>query len=206
MIRNKTSLSCLLWVMLAACSKPENDPGVCSLDCSNAVFGGNDFTFESIYKVDTFACPRTDYGSTGILRVDVPITLQFKSVKKSVVNGKEREVPKGNLSFQPIVGGYLDPQATDAGNESDSGQYNGISTPKSEWCTDSCGVASVTVNPVCVKGSDNSVSVMLRSGALYSDLVKFVFTKPEDVTTTPTPTPSPTPAPATLTDDEDQGE
>lgn len=98
---------------------------------------------------------------------------------------EDTEAPVGGVSFQPIVYGALSPGKTNAENADVSAgsgdvdpllnfvvtpaQFSGIVTPKSEWCSDTCGVMSLEIWPLCIGGdSSNNVRVFLMSGGASS--------------------------------------
>jgi hypothetical protein len=54
--------------------------------------------------------------------------------------------------------------------------HSGIVTPKSEWCSDACGIMTVDVWPVCVRGQSNSIAVSLRSGSVMSEPISIEVT------------------------------
>ena len=104
--------------------------------------------------------------------------------------------PVGNVSFDVVTsGGTLNPCGTNAENgtvnsacNSETGglasgsnfrdasvtphTHAGIVTPKSEWCSDSCGIMSIDIWPVCVRGGLNRVSLSVRSGGIFSNTVQ----------------------------------
>lgn len=53
-------------------------------------------------------------------------------------------VPMGGIAFMPSIIGLTSTAHLDAGSK-------GTDTPSSEWCTDSCGIATVKVSPICAK-------------------------------------------------------
>ena len=66
-----------------------------------------------------------------------------------------------------LVGGML--SATRANPDDSDPKYNGILTGKTEWCTDSCGVGSIEVMPLCRK-TDNEIILLLQSGLVASTI------------------------------------
>ena len=119
-------------------------------------------------------------------------------------------IPVGNISFDVVTsGGTLNPCGTnsengtvnDACNAETGGlaadrnfseasvtpyTYAGVVTPKSEWCSDSCGIMSVDIWPVCVKGGLNKVNLSVRSGGVFSNSVSIEITNESADTTTTT--------------------
>jgi hypothetical protein len=74
----------------------------------------------------------------------------------------QAEVPKAGIGFEPFVYGQVAVEKSVQGyNPTDKSvtpfKYAGVVTPPTEWCTDTCGVATVEVWPLCIRGSSNSV-------------------------------------------------
>ena len=74
----------------------------------------------------------------------------------------QAEVPKAGIGFEPFVYGQVAVEKSVQGyNPTDKSvtpfKYAGVVTPSNEWCTDTCGVATVEVWPLCVRGASNSV-------------------------------------------------
>ena len=44
--------------------------------------------------------------------------------------------------------------------------YLGIATPIEEWCTDSCGVGTINIRPLCLN-QDNNIKLLVSSGQVY---------------------------------------
>lgn len=85
--------------------------------------------------------------------------------------------PLAGIAFEPIMLRGLmagDRTSTENATVDANGQvspykYAGIVTPKSEWCTDTCGVATIEVWPICIADSSNSIQMVIHSGGLYAD-------------------------------------
>ena len=166
-------------------AKPENgNPGVCALSCNNAVLGSSDpqFSVKSLSADIRFECPK---GLTAPIDLDA-VLLQFLFSEKVKINDIERERPVPYLSFEPIILGILsdfkNPENINPATNEVPQRYVGIRTPKSEWCTDSCGVASVEIEPKCLTaGLTNEITIKLHSGSLYpKDPLKLTVVTPDN--------------------------
>jgi hypothetical protein len=83
--------------------------------------------------------------------LDGPVTVKFLAVRKITDgDGNSSEQPVPALGFDPIITGLMDNDATDASlltgeNGAGAFRYAGVVTPKTKWCSDSCGVMSVEI-------------------------------------------------------------
>ena len=71
-------------------------------------------------------------------------------------------VPRGGIGFEPFVLGQAAVEKSGQGyNPSDKSvtpfKYQGVVTPSAEWCTDTCGVATVEIWPLCIRGKTNDI-------------------------------------------------
>jgi hypothetical protein len=176
-------LACLIQLMVGlscwvnGCGvRPEGRGGQCELSCSKAVIGSNRLKIKPINDgAVTVQCAGT---FTDTKPLDGPILVQFVAydvVGTDSRTGEPRMVPVSNISIEPLVTGLMDYEATNAelreGNSSSAFRYSGIVTKSSEWCSDACGVVSLEVQPLCVSGATNEVSVQVHSGSLHSPKV-----------------------------------
>lgn len=148
-----------------ACSYQPEDAGQCKLTCGSAIIGGNDLTMSITVKNETptVACAATAAGMpTGGYR---SMFLIGESIKDQA--GQEVAVrPVPNISIEPIIIGQ---RATIENGETDPA-YQGIRTPRSNWCSDACGVVSLESVPLCPPpGISTEYSVQVHSGALFSE-------------------------------------
>jgi hypothetical protein len=86
--------------------------------------------------------------------------------------------PVAGVTFEPIItSGLLSGKETSTENGTFDGttftpyDHAGIVTPSSEWCTDSCGVATVRVWPECIAGSENIIHFVVHSGPVFSEVM-----------------------------------
>ena len=90
-------------------------------------------------------------------------TIQFR-IKKQVGlgSGDTMTTTVPNVSIEPQVIGLVD---TSIG----SGSYLGVKTPTTDFCSDSCGIVSVTIVGVCPSAQSSEITVGIRSGALSTE-------------------------------------
>lgn len=161
-------------VFWGGCSFKPEDPGLCRLTCQNSIIASASSEFE--IKLAT-GSPKIYCDAAGA-DLAIPVMLQFViSEKNNVSADKVEKRPVPNISFDPLVAGAVAPDVynnenvtKDAEGKLTPAHYLGITTPKSNWCSDSCGVMTLEIVPVCPQPSITSeISVQLHSGALYSD-------------------------------------
>ncbi len=150
--------------------KPDN-PGTCSLKCGNAVIASGDYTIQKFTDDVNYRCP----AGSGTSQIKQETTVKFKIVKKvQLGEGDLAETTVPNVSIEPSVIGLVD---TTLG----SGSYLGVKTPTSDFCSDSCGVVSLTVVGVCPASQSSEITVGITSGALRTeDPVKITYQSETD--------------------------
>lgn len=175
----QTAMRLALITVLASCSYKPEDPGLCKLNCTNAIITGNDtpMTFTLKSQVNNITCAS---GAAGNALSD-PFVVQFlvaETFDDGTPTGGRRPVP--NISVEPIVNGLRsdlpehNPNVEINGTVFTPARYKGIITPKDNWCTDTCGVVTMEVVAKCPPASTTSdVGIQMHSGALYSDLAIF---------------------------------
>ncbi len=84
-------------------------------------------------------------------------------------------VPLAGAAFSPVVSGTVSPAHTDPSvatydettKTTEPAQLAGIVTPRDEWCTDACGIATIEVWLKC--GIKGGVAIYLNSGAITTE-------------------------------------
>ena len=205
-ILSKKIVTIVLIIFQVSCSAESDpdSPGLCELKCSDAKIAGNDTRFRLVSSVQPIACNGvTIPGDSAGQEYLGPITVQFIAEKvrrlryRKLPDKKKADEPtldddSAGADFTPVAGLVFEPiilrglmagnrtstenATVDANGQVSPYKYAGIVTPKSEWCTDTCGVASIEIWPVCVRDSTNNVSLVLHSGALYTDETAFTVT------------------------------
>lgn len=187
-----------LIVFIFGCSAEPEKYNQCTLSCGNAVLGATDFKVRAVIPKISVPCKASAKGG---FYDETPMTLKFyigndyatttksattagtSTTETPTSNGVKPKMPDftpiSNLAFNPLIVGLLGITGSNTENGVISGdsftpvEYRGIVTPKSEWCTDSCGYATLVVTPRCVSDSSNETIVSIISGG----------TKPLDLTT-----------------------
>lgn len=113
-------------------------------------------------------------------------TVQRSMIKSTVdsdgkVTKKEESTPVAAVSVLPIISGGLDKNSTHVDNDVENNPaYSGIRTPKSEWCSDSCGTVSLEIMPLCIQKTENSITIVLQSGSANSEPATLTVTNPSE--------------------------
>jgi hypothetical protein len=160
----------LAFALLAAtaCRAPEDEnyPGYCRLSCSKTSIGASNFRFNSILVPEDYSCMKGETGFGTALAKWV-ITSPIRRIDNTEV-----EVERPAIAFYPRYGGgWYDPAYLDS---------KGIITPESEWCSDSCGVATLTVSMTCPPEDDEidfKYGMIIQSGAAVSEEISFTVQK-----------------------------
>ncbi len=180
---------------ISGCSaEPDGAGGLCEISCADAKIGSSQFKIKKVTPDVNLTCLG---GFTGTRSIGGPILVQFMVIKEADLgtgNGsKAREIPVRNISIEPLIRGVMDEAAT--ADEFKSGstivpyRYAGVKTPSAEWCSDSCGVVSLEVQPVCIEGATNNVTVSIHSGGLFPDDANLVNIALDNETEEETATP-----------------
>jgi len=143
---------------IASCAAPEDqNQGYCRLSCANTTLAAADF------KIGSKSAGSVTYQCTGneALRMQASWLITADS---KIVDGSSVNVERSGIGFHLFVG--------------NNSNYS-IVTPESEWCSDACGLASVTVDGKCNVDADSEYTLELQSGAARSDQVKFTLSKPQ---------------------------
>ncbi|MCX6118393.1 MAG: hypothetical protein NT027_12680 [Proteobacteria bacterium] len=151
--------ACTLAFQIASCSANAPENGLCERSCSKRVIGGgrlaghpvnsnvslvckagtNPGTFEFNFLVYEVAASTASSGSA--LSIADPLMLTADDTASKVDAQTPKRIPKAGIAFRPAILGRTsvpEPPHT--------------TTPSSEWCTDSCGYATVKVTPLCESG------------------------------------------------------
>lgn len=173
------AIGCLSFVCVvlatASCGRsPEaSSNGLCPLDCANPYIAGPKHVISSMDESIDLVCHGYDESTESSGKPKKPVRLTFL-VTDSQGN------PRKRVGFEPVIHGELEPDETDEENQDPDkstateivpAKYIGIVTPRSQWCSDACGVATLEVWPKCYP-SATEVSVRLHSGATKSDTVR----------------------------------
>ncbi len=166
----------LVAIISASCQYEPEQPGLCKLSCSKAAITGNDAAIQIQRKSSDLAltCSAAAEGQD----IEEPFVAQFLigEVFTGVTDDTEEIRPIPSVSFEPIVNGLRSddptrsPNTTIVNNQITPARYKGIVTPKDNWCTDTCGVATIEVFARCPPtGATSELTVQIHSGANFSD-------------------------------------
>jgi|GEM_PF-1822344 len=167
----------VLTMALWACSAPEDEnTGYCRLSCSETALAASNYKIAPIIVPDDFACTADAVGEAVSGKIAWLITAPIDRIGGG---GSTADVERSAIGFNVSFGGspkFID--TTPAGNTDEPGHL-GVITPQSEWCSDSCGLATVAVTGTCSADKAIDYSVMLNSGAAVSEAVTWTSKKPE---------------------------
>ena len=175
------SLLALIGMAVGCGTKSES--GMCELRCGNSIIGSE--LHHQITSISTdmdFTCG----GSGSAINPEVAVfRVDDTDVVDSLLGGSgEATRPTPGITVTPNVVGTLDSCSTHPTNgivtqlaggrcSVDPDTVHGITTPKSDWCSDTCGVATFQFIPFCAGvGVTDSAEISAFSGALNS-LVHF---------------------------------
>jgi hypothetical protein len=171
-----------------------NQPGSCKLDCSNRVVPSSQMKLYAMTGDSEITC-FGDSGNNDTFDLNRPVTVRFRAVLESN-EGQEGGAEEagggeglaqdasvfenqhvGGVGFEPwVIGGVSVANTNEEHRIEVNGQiqaepskFAGIVTPKSEWCSDSCGVMTYEVWPICITGKDNAVTGSVLAGAAQVD-------------------------------------
>jgi hypothetical protein len=193
MQKSATIAAVLFMTGLAACAgNADPDSNSCKLSCSNARPADIGFSVQLMSLNEEWTCKLKE--GTAI-NMPKPVRARYRIVDKRVPNvGSDDESPgtigqpRSGIIFQPLVSGIVNDAKSNPENVTlttdadgittvDRAEWGGVATPKSEWCTDSCGVATIDVWPVCIGGITNTVTVDIAAGAIIpEERAVFTFT------------------------------
>ncbi len=184
--------------MIASCSGSpdlQESGGACSLQCSGAIIAGDEvhvrfMTAENL----SLSCAGLKKGDPypGAVPVRFIVERPKKKLPASQMPGETPSsdfethekygIPVSGVSFEASILGGIMVTSTNPGDN--RYRYAGIQTPVEEWCTDSCGVGSIEIQPTCLEET-NTVTVGIRSGSAFSSTKLTLTPVPKIETVTP---------------------
>ena len=167
----------VLTMALWACSAPEDEnTGYCRLSCSETSLAASNYKIASRIAPEDFACTAAEVDKA------VPISVKWlitSPIDRIGGGGATTDIERSAISFNvDFSGGPKFIDTTPAGNTDEPGHL-GVITPQSEWCSDSCGLATVAVTGTCSADKDIDYSIALNSGAAVSEAVTWTSKMPE---------------------------
>ena len=147
------------------CGKsPDPETGECPRDCSKALEGSSQWKVKLISQEEvSISCA----AATAAGRVTARF-LVYEEKEQQTSGGSTSaskvQFPKAGVAFVPMIIGGLSASSGAAEFAADP-NYGGVVTPRADWCTDSCGVATLTFVPQCPDlEATTTVNAMILSG------------------------------------------
>ncbi|NBQ53915.1 MAG: hypothetical protein EBU49_10080, partial [Proteobacteria bacterium] len=125
---------------------------------------------------DDFACTAAEVDKAVPISVNWLITAPIDRIGGG---GGSADVERSGIGFNVYFGGGPKFTGTTPAGNTDEAGHLGVVTPQSEWCSDSCGLATVAMTATCSADKDIDYSVLLNSGAAVSEAVTWTSKKPE---------------------------
>ncbi len=147
--------------ILSSCSANAPSDGICTRTCGARPIGGGRLASMAMNKPLTIKCSDNTilkpYKFTWLIYEDRTNTATNTSGSETTAASKAeaatpKRIPKGGIAFTPNIVGQ-----TAGTNE--EGDFQ-TSTSSSEWCTDSCGYATIEVTPSCAVKGDLNVGII----------------------------------------------
>ena len=161
---------------------PEDTPGLCTLSCESAKIVGSDPSFKIIKNSNDMQFTCSANQANQALNPTLVYFTIVRSIEQINVDGTvgtdpyNQPVPYG--SIEPVVNGLMSDEDSDNVNSPLIDgvrvpiRYQGIATPQSQWCSDSCGVVGVEVAFKCPAAGESAENTLqIHSGALFSETV-----------------------------------
>lgn len=181
----------ILAISFTTCSvSPADTPGLCTLSCESAKIVGNDPTYKIISNSNdlVYTCSANQANQAlnpTLVYFTIVNTIDQVNIDGTVgENPYNQPVPFG--SIEPVVNGLMSDEESDNVNAPLIDgvrvpiRYQGVATPQSDWCSDSCGVVGVEVAFRCPAAGESSENTLqIHSGALFSETVSISVTTDE---------------------------
>jgi hypothetical protein len=180
----------VLIVSGCAASGESEQPGTCTLSCGTPRVGAAEYFARSLSpgsEPGAFFCA-ANFNGAAAQNAQGPLTFRFQvfqqiadfpPLRNETANNNgpdaatgSRLIPKSGVAFEPVlVSGAVAGDKTNSEHLLADGtispfKYAGVVTPKAEWCTDTCGVATFEIWPLCFQAATNKVTVSLISGPM----------------------------------------
>lgn len=154
----------LFGLSMASCRGQEDENfGWCRLSCSSTTLAGSDFVLGAHKEPAGYQC-RSASGPAGFMSAAWKISASD-------------DVPRSAIAFNAELGGVV-PYTEGDPAENSSAWHQGIKTPQSEWCSDSCGIARVLFRAECIDETQTG-TIFIESGSVSSSF-SISITAPEE--------------------------
>jgi hypothetical protein len=159
-------------------SSDESQPGSCKLECSDRKVPSSSFKLEPLFNIESLTCREA---ADGVPYALDPIVVRYRVYEplsgnpgtpgravdpENCLDRDERpngpygpcERMIGGVGFEPWIIGAAALSATNdehlnpAKTIASPAKFEGIVTSRSEWCSDTCGIMTYEVSPMCLAG------------------------------------------------------
>ena len=157
-------MSAVFLLAINTCSGDPKKYGRCEIDCSSGIVATDQMVIQPLLDAVSINC-------NGSINQTVVEASFLVSAQKE---GSKDYGLRSNILVKPLVAGSYDP-SKDFHPEP---EFKGIETPKSEWCSDKCGVARISLWVECKSGVDLEHQIGLVSGPIVSDFLNITSESP----------------------------
>lgn len=155
----------LLLIVINTCSGKPEKYGRCELSCDQGVVATSETIIQPLATEAVVNCD----GST------TPHVVEANFLVTAPSGKEDKFFPRSNILVKPLlVTGSYDPKK----KFHDEIEFKGIATPKSEWCSDKCGVVRISLWVECKYGFKLEHSLSLMSGAGTSRALTITTSSP----------------------------
>ena len=158
-------MSVVLLAVVNTCSGKPEKYGRCELSCSQGVVATSETVIQPLADAITVNCN----GAT------TPSVVEANFLVSAPSGKSDKYYPRSNILVKPLlVSGTYDPGK----NFHEEPEFKGIATPKSEWCSDKCGVVRIALWVECKYGFELEHELGLVSGGGTSDAIGITASSP----------------------------
>jgi hypothetical protein len=148
------NIACLVWsvpIFIGCTATASKDGGICKRTCGDRPVGGGNIKITNVSSDLSYKCGQAGQiigHPTFTFFVYEDTSSTSSTASPGVASAVPKAIPKAGIAYKPLTPGYT--------TETDS----------SQWCTDSCGFAEITIPVVC---ADQSLKInIVVPGADYS--------------------------------------
>lgn len=147
--------------LLSACRGQEDAvPGWCRLECGSTTLASSSFSITSRTQDLLYQC--TDgSGPTAKMLPSWLITAPSGGPDGG-------SIEKSGIGFNVVLTG-ITPYTNNDPDENSADWHQGVKTPQSEWCSDSCGIARLQIQGECGVETQSG-TITIESGAISSQI------------------------------------
>ena len=160
----KLTMSAVFLLAINTCSGDPKKYGRCELDCSSGIVATDSMVIQPLLEEVAINCD----GSTNRTVVEANFLVSAQK------DGSKDYGVRSNILVKPLVAGSYDPSK----DFHEEPEFKGIETPKSEWCSDKCGVVRISLWVECRRGFNLEHQIGLVSGPIVSDFLNIKSESP----------------------------